>query len=443
MLFSLVGCKKDPPPVDPPGPDVPGGDPGEDPGPHDPPKIETPGDISANAPVTPVPPEAVSALTYAVIRQGDLWLGIDSTRLWRQTDSGDVDQIVWAPDGHALAFFSNPSLENYTRALYTLIPGSRPVLIEADAIAYDSWPNSRGFLWSPDSTQLAYGTENGSEISIVGPGATKGGFTRETPDLFESGPYWLAPDRLLLSIVSPVPLLVITNTLGTEINTLLDAALPYPIAGGLLAAGGEYAEYEEFYFNSLIYADDDGQNLTRIYQGRIFMCLLAWNPKEAERIEESKYFALSDGESLFLQKYKGLAGADPQQVELLTQDLFLSFSEFSYPFWFAWAPGGDTLAVLRFTFTREGDYGEQEGFWDLVQVDRKGNRQIILPQVYTVKGEESPLPFLTLPFCWHPQGSQIFYLQQGKAETDLWSMDLAGGKSGIWLVNSELPVFIP
>jgi dipeptidyl aminopeptidase/acylaminoacyl peptidase len=424
-----------------------GEDPGEDPG-------DTPGDGSSaidptdnrlTADVTLVPQKAAAAITFAVIRQGDLWLGIDSTRLWRQTNSGDVADIVWAPDGHALAFLTTPTLDAYTRNLYTLVPGSAPVLIDQEVIAFYAWQNNRGFLWNPDSSQLAYGKAGASQIRVVGPGEAKGAFLVDSQ--LEQGPYWLSADCLVYSSAEERPSLVIVNTMGDIIKTIPDTAAPYPITGGILAASGEYDPdgiMFSFYYTGLVHTGIDGANLSRVHDENPDFSLIAWNPQEAARPEDAKYFAISNADTLFLQKYAGQTKAYPHKVDLLTQDVYLTFSEFSYPFWFAWAPDGKSLAALPFRFSQAGGFGEQAGKWDLVLVDRAGNSQTLLENIYSVSGNEHPVPFKIMPLNWSPTGSHINYLvERNGGGYNLWQIKIADQSISLFLENSGLPEYRP
>lgn len=448
MVLSAFGCsnpfaRKEPPPEDetPAGKD-PGEDPGEDPGGNS--GSNDPLDIKLTAPVTPVPQGAAADITYAVIRKGDLWLGTDSTHLWRQTDSNDVAEAVWAPDGHAIAFLRTPTLDAGVSSLYTLVPGETPILIDQDVTAISAWLNTRGFLWSPDSTQLAYGVKGGTEISIAGPGQGKGGFLIDLE--LEQGPYWLSNDRLVYSSAGQRPSLAIVNTMGDVINTLPDTSGPYPIQDGLFAVTGEYdpdGVMECFYYTGIVHAGSDGANVRQVYDENPDYCLFSWNPLEASRTTDAKYFAVSNAGTLFLQKYAGLTKAYPAQIELLTQDVFLTYSEFSYPFWFSWAPDGNSLAVLRFTLTLEGEFGEQEGIWDLVRVDREGNLEMLLANIYSVSGDEYPIPFIELPFNWSLGGNKINYLVEDSDGDDLWQLNLADKTAGLFLEDSGLPEYRP
>lgn len=450
MVLTAFGCsnpfaKKEPPEDETPA----GKDPGEDPGenqenPDGDSDSTDPTNNKLSAPVTPVPQGAAANITYAVIRKGDLWLGADSTHLWRQTDSGDVAEVVWAPDGHAIALLRTPTLDAGVYSLYTLIPGETPVLIGQNVTAFSAWLNTRGFLWSPDSTQLAYGVKGGTEISIAGPGQSKGGFLIDLE--LEQGPYWLSNDRLVYSSTGERPSLVIVNTMGDVVNTLPDASGPYPIKDGLFAAAGEYdpdGVMECFYYTGIVHAESDGANVRQVYSERPDFSLIAWNPLEASRTADAKYFAVSDAGALFLLKYAGFSKEYPEQFQLITQDVFLTYSEFSYPFWYAWAPDGNSLAVLRFTLTREGEYGEQEGMWDLVRVDREGNFEMLLTNIYSVSGDEYPIPFLELPFNWSPGGGQIKYLVEDSDGDDLWQINLADKTHGLFLEDSGLPEYRP
>ncbi|MDD3074218.1 MAG: hypothetical protein PHS56_07375 [Eubacteriales bacterium] len=391
-----------------------------------------------------MPQGAAANITYAVIRKGDLWLGTDSTHLWRQTDSGDVAEAVWAPDGHAIAFLRTPTLDAGVYSLHTLVPGDTPVLVDQEVNAISSWLNSRGFLWSPDSTQLAYGVNDGTEIGVAGPGQGKGSFLIDLE--LEQGPYWLSNDCLVYSSAGQRPSLAIVNTMGDVINTLPDTSGPYPINDGIFAVSGEYDPdgiMECFYYTGIVHAGIDGANVRQVYNENPDFCLFSWNPLEPSINTDAKYFAVSNAGSLFLQKYAGLTKAYPEKIDLLTQDIYLTYSEFSYPFWFAWAPDGNSLAALRFTLTQEGDFGEQEGVWDLVRLDREGNPEILLANIYSVSGDEQPIPFLALPFNWSPEGSQINYLVEGSDGDNLWQINLTDKTAGLFLENSGLPEYRP
>jgi len=371
-------------------------------------------------------------------------LGTDSTHLWRQTDSGDVAEAVWAPNGHAIAFLRTPTLDAGVYSLNTLVPGDTPVLVDHDVVAIPAWLNSRGFLWSPDSTQLAYGVNNGTEIGVAGPGQGKGSFLIDLE--LEQGPYWLSNDCLVYSSSGQRPSLVIVNTMGDVINTLPDTSGPYPINDGIFAVSGEYDPdgiMECFYYTGIVHAGIDGANVRQVYNENPDFCLFSWNPLEPSRNTDAKYFAVSNAGSLFLQKYAGLTKAYPEKIDLLTQDIYLTYSEFSYPFWFAWAPDGNSLAALRFTLTQEGDFGEQEGVWDLVRLDREGDPEMLLANIYSVSGDEQPIPFLALPFNWSPEGRQINYLVEESDGDDLWQINLADKTHGLFLEDSGLPDYRP
>lgn len=440
LIMSTAGCSNffnnTTPDPNIPGNNDPGGEDPQDPG--EVPALD-PTDNSLDAPVTQVPQEAVSAVSFAVIRKGDLWLGTDKDHLWRQTDSALVSEAVWAPDGHALAFLTKTS-ESSLCSLYTLVPGESPVLVDSDVLTISVRNNWRGFLWSPDSSQLAYAKMNGKEIVTVGPQAGEGRFLIDLE--LEQGPYWLANDRIAYSSTGERPSLVIVNTMGDVITTLADTSAPFPIKDGFLALTGEHTPdgLTSFFYTGLVHGGINGDNVRPVYAQSPEFCLYSWNPQEPSRNDSTKYFALSTASTLSLQKY---AGSGPQEVELLTQDVFLTYSEFSYPFWFSWAPDGNSLGVLRFTLTQEGEYGEQEGVWDLGLVDREGNWQLLQEEVYSVSGDEYPIPFLTLPLNWAPSGSHINYLVESSDGDDLWQINVTDKKSSLFIEDSSLPVYRP
>lgn len=431
----LYGCDKDnggEEPIDPPGP--------TDPNPPGP-SVLDPTDRSLTAPVTPVPTEAISAITFAIIRKGDLWLGIDDTRLWRQTNSGDVSQVVWAPNGNILAYFLDYSSQTNTRDLYTLVPGNSPILIDQGVTANFTWLNEQGFLWSPDSSRLAYGINGATEICVTGPNAGKGSFLIDTP--LQSGPYWLSNSQMLFEAEQGIPKLVITDTMGSIVATQENWARPYPTVDGIFAANGQPAIDEgmyDFYYTNIGLINSDGTDPRGLLDTYVDSCLLSWPSGENNR--EIRYFAISDAESLFLQKYMG-PNAAASRIDLLTHDVFLTYSEFSYPFWYACAPDGNSLAALPFTLQQEGLYGEQEGVWNLVLVDRAGNTEVLVADIYSVKDDEMPVPFLRLPLNWNPSGTFIYYLVENSGEIDLWRVSPTDKTPALYIPDSELPAYRP
>jgi hypothetical protein len=56
----------------------------------------------------------------------------------------------------------------------------------------------------------------------------------------------------------------------------------------------------------------------------------------------------------------------------------------------------------------------QEGYWDLVLVDRDGIINVLLEKVYTVVNDyetDNPLRY-SAPMCWSPSGEYIYYVVQ-------------------------------
>lgn len=435
-FFPMLGCGnsangEDP---DPPTP----GPPPVGPPPIDKPPVIEPTDTRLSAPVTPAPAETIDALNFAVIREGDLWLGIDNSRLWRQTDVGNIAQTVWSPDGQALALLTEVSWETFTRDLYVLTIGESPVLVAEGITAYSAWRNKEGFLWSPDSSRLAYALEKTIDIYEIQT-AAKTSFT--IADSFDDGPYWLSETQLLFSVQKPA--LVIVDTAGTEITRIDNTAMPYSNADGIFAAAGNPGGVDsmyDFYYDSFVFTDLRGGNSRELLKTHVDSCLFALPPGEANR--ETKYCSLSDAGALFLQKYAGAASA-PERIPLLTHDIYLTFSEYSQPFWYAWAPDGNSLVALPFKLLNEGEFGEQEGAWNLVLLNRAGKAEIIQENIYQVKDLESPVPFQTLPINWSPAGDAINFLKDVSDGYDLWQIPLSTKTPSLFLETSGLPDYRP
>jgi hypothetical protein len=444
LIFVAAGCDNTKNPDDDPGLDPgedpsldPGEDPGEDPGPD-------PGDPLA---VTPVPEGEIGLVDKAVIHLGDLWLG-SANGLWRQTDSGDVTEIVWAPDGHGLIYFRETDTNIPGQDLYYLALGEDPVLLERNVQANKAWLNKNDWLWNPDSDSVAYALDHGTElVNLYLQDMTKTRIPITKP--YGQGPYWLSNGLMVYGTATERPEVIVINAIGGVQGEVLDATLPYPLPEGMIIAVGEYDPdgiMDTFFLTGLARANDDGSGPAQVCEEISKYHLLARDPVLPGSLTLPRYLAISSPEALFLQKYAGIASKGiPNTVELLTQDVFVTYSEFSYPFWFAWAPDGSYIAALPFTLTQPGDV-EQEGYWDLVLVDEKANRRVVLENIYSVKGFEMPVPFqYRMPLNWAPDCTHINYLQDRADEMgqDWWQVDIDKGVATKVLEKSGLPEYRP
>lgn len=457
LILSVTGCKKEGNPGGDPGKEpgeVPGDDPGQDPGeePGDDPG-ENPGeDPGKNPPpgedplaITRVPEEKIGLVDKAVIHLGDLWLAV-ADKFYRQTDSGDVQEILWAPNGHGLIYFR--VTKTYQRDLYYLALGDAPVLLDKNVVAYKAWRNKTDWLWSPDSDALAYAVKDGSEIVKVWlQDLSKTKLSLNKP--CDLGPYWLSPDLLVYTTPTERPEVVVINAIGQIQAEVADASLPYPLPEGMLIARGTYdpdALYP-FYYTDLVRTNDIGESPNPIYNRTILLHEIARDPVLPGSITLPRYLAMSSPEKLFLKQYAGIISkSTPTTIDLLTQDLFLTFSEYAYPFWFAWAYDGSQIAALPFTLTKPGDYQEQEGYWDLALVDKKASKRVLVEKIYSVSGDQQPVPFqYVLPFNWSLDSTYINYLvdrSDGKGY-DWWQVKVSTGAKAAVLEKAGLPEYRP
>lgn len=439
MFFTVAGCRNnDVPAQDPQDEDPPPG--GNEPGPGGNSGLNT----DLNAPVTFVPAEFVDSIDRAVIRQGSLWLGSADGRMWRQTQNREVTCLVWAPDGHALAYITTDYSDYPVESLYLITPGHSPEIVNDDVLAHTAWLIRSGFLWSPDSSALAYGIGETGQLAITRV-ADMSEKIYTLNKVVTQTPYWLTNDILAYtSCPGDRPSVVLTDAQGNVINELIDTTSPIPIDGGALVATGSYDPdgMASFYTNGLSFIALDGTMGETVFDQPIHQCLIALDPG----IQQHKYLAISDGENLFLQKYSGLTdSANPQRIDLLTQNLFLTYSEFYYPLWFSRAPDGNKLAALKYTFTQEGEYGEQEGYWDLVLVSKNAQPVSLKENLYTVSAYLEPIPFQgILPLNWTPCGQHVNFLMNGSEDShDLWTVDISTKVSKLVLENCSLPEYRP
>jgi len=448
MMVTVFGCNRGTDSPD-PGEVTNPGDNTDDPGGDENPVIT---DLALDAPITQVPVNAVSRIDRAVIHQGNLWLGTTDGRMWKQTNTGNVSRVLWAPDGHAVAYFQNEIIHSSSQSLFYLVPGNSPVHIDDNIFVQKSWFNDDGFVWSPDSTGLAYGKYNEEAFNITWvDDMTKDSFLIAGP--VYQGPYWLSQDRIIFSSGADRPSTIIINSardeasMGDEIITIPDTFSPYPTSEGLIAATGLYdpeGVMEDFYYTGLAYMGLDGTNAVQVYDQSTYFSYIFLHPNELSRTDGIRYLAISDSQNLSLLKYVGLTNKSyPTKVPLLSQDTFLTFSEFLYPLWFTWSPNGNNLVAMIFKFTQEGDYGEQEGYWDLIMVDRDANQEILLNEIYTISGHENPVPFsATLPLNWSPCGNYVNYLVERNNDAyDLWRINIVSKATELVLENSSLPEY--
>lgn len=442
IIIVAAGCQKEDPII------VPGDNLNPDSG-EDDPGIEPEDDPDPDPlAVTPIPGDKISLVDKAVIQLGDLWLGT-ADQFWRQTDTSDVRSFVWAPDGHGLVFFRSSNPNQPGEDLYYLALGQAPVFLDKNVLAYTTWFNKTGWLWSPDSDVISYAVGDGSEIIKARvQDMTRTKLTLNKPS--NLGPYWLTNSLMVYGTGAERPELIIINSLGQVQRTITDADLPYLLPEGMIIATGEYDPdgiMDTFYYTGLARTNADGSSTTQIYDESARFHLLAKDPIIPNDPMLPKYLAMSNTETLFLQQYDGIGlEGTPARIELLTQDLFLTYSEFAYPLWFSWAPNGNNIAALTFTLTKSGDFGEQEGYWNLVLVDKEATQDVVLERIYTVSGDQQPVPFQSsFPLNWSNESTHINYLRERKDGQghDWWQVKVATGELILILEKSGLPEYRP
>lgn len=439
LIFSVAGCRNnDVPAQDPQDQDPPPG--GNEPGPGGNSGLNT----DLNAPVTVVPADFVDSIDRAVIRQGSLWLGSADGRMWRQTLDQEVTCLVWAPNGHALAYITTDYSGYPVESLYLITPGQSPEIVNEDILAHTAWLIRAGFLWSPDSSALAYGIGETGQLGITTVSSMSETFYSPAKPVTQT-PYWLNNEILAYtSWPGDRPSVVLIDTQANVIKELLDTTSPIPIDGKALIATGSYDPdgMASFYTSGLTFIGLDGTVGETVFDQPVHQCLIALDPGT----QQHKYMAIADGEDLFLQKYSGPTdSANPQRIDLLTQDLFLTYSEFYYPLWFSRASDGDRLAALQFTLTQEGEYGEQEGYWDLVLVSKIAQPIVLKNNLYTVSAFFEPIPFQgVLPVNWTPCDQYVNFLMDGNEDShDLWTVDISTKTAKLVLENCSLPEYRP
>jgi hypothetical protein len=314
-----------------------------------------------------------------------------------------------------------------------------------------TWRSTGGLIWSPDSTRLAYGIAGGEQLRITQlPYFAQGSFLLDKN--IEQGPYWLSDEVLVYGTGTgwaDLPSVVLIDDSGQLIAEALETTSPYPVPGGTLVVTGTYdpdGEMETFYTDGLGLLGLEGADFTEVYDQSFWQCFLAVSPAVVQRPLDPRYVAISNGESLILQQYAGaVTKLNLTRIELLTQDVFLTFSEFLYPLWFSWAPDGSKVAALRFSFTREGDYGQQEGHWDLLLVDKQANQELLLEALYLVSGDNEPILFQGIfPLSWSPCGNYVYYLlERDDGGIDLWRVNILNKGTEVILEDCDLPVFRP
>lgn len=434
ITVAASGCQLLPSQADPVDPGVvpPGNDSDPlDPGPNDPssPELTT---------IAPVPQEYAKQDLMAVIRGGDLWLLAEDGQAWQQTEGGNVEDVVWSPDGHHLVY--TVSGEDEEKDLYSLAPGDSSLLLVDEKIRLiEDWPNTPGKLWSSDGSCLAYAKDGGQKLCITSYDLAAESDTYTLANEIWQGPFWISDDLLVYTFrKNAIPSVILVNSRGEEMAEWSQLTSPYPCPGGALVATGP--------FSSDGPSDTDYSGLARIsleeaepiYDQPVRFSYLEVYPDDKVSI------AIANGEHLVLREE--LPDAVCETV-LLSQDILITYSNFQHPLWFAWAPDGNSIVALQFTITKDEAQGEgQEGYWDLVQVDRDGNMSVLLEKIYTVVDDNetnNPLRY-SAPMCWSPSGEYIYYVVDRGSETyDLWRAKTADGNTELVLENCDLPVFPP
>lgn len=403
----------------------------------------SPGEISPSPsphetpepPAEPSPsPDPLPAGCLAFLRRGDLWALTPGGEEIRLTAHGLIHRFLWSPRGDRIACFAEgPQHSGQLLLVDPGAPGAEPAVFDTGWILFE---------WSPDGSRLACGLSAEPLIRIY---PVDGGAPLElrTPGAVGDAPQWHpGADLLAYTVTFPggKPEVILQEAGGAVRARIPGAMAPCWYDGGrrLAVIRVEVSAISDYWFYVETGSVDDRGGDYRVLSNR---------PVRGIPLRKLS----PDGRTLVLADYTSLFARDlhgEREALLLEQDLFMTFSEFSYPVYCAWNPDSRRLVALRYTHTAEiewtGTVGV-EGYWDLVTVDwDNGEVALLWPEVYHVGAGDAPPLHIWDPLLWAPQPWEVLLpVLRPEGGYDLWSVPAGGGPPRLLLEDAAYPALRP
>ncbi len=387
------------------------------------------GDPNGNGDEPDVPETVLAAIV-----DGDVVLINDEDETAQVTSSGDVSWVGWSPDGSKLLIYREAG------QLLTMNADGSDLSLLTAGVAFNENHAQPGYLWHPDSNHVGCVLEGTSEVHIFN--LSDG--TSQVIDFGHSpveGPWWSQSGYMAVLVTrevdDPASLrdewweeeydyedfyirrhLVVLNPQGTEI-------FEHQSVWSMAWAGDNmlYTTYSVAFMMQFPYVDgtyalpagstapqeiDGSSGIMGAMGDSLMAYATAWQSK---------------GIKVYNFANNSLAGP------VYTQDYFITYSEFEYPFIFAPAHHGNQLAILALTLESEEEAWPQFGYWDLDVYDwDTGSSWTVWPEVFILDEHPGPLQY-TISFFWSWDGEHIYVFQEDGDNQQLWEVAADGSGS--------------
>ena len=380
----------------------------------------------------PAGPETV----LAAIVGGDVVLINDEDDITPVTSTGDVTWVGWSPDGSKLLIYREAG------QLWTMDADGSGLSLLTGGVAFDSYHAQPGYLWHPDSNHVGCVLEGTSEVHVFN-------LTAGTSQVFDfghspiEGPWWSQSGHMAVlvsrEVDDPASLrdewweeeqdyedyyirrhLKVLNLDGDEIFEHQSVAKVAWAGDNLFYTGYNVSFIQQMPFQDGIYAlaagDDTPEYVSRF--GGMAIGALGNN-----------LVAYSTARDIMVYNFANNTLAGP----VYSQDYFITYSEFEYPFVFAPAYHANQLAVLALTLESEEGAWPQIGYWDLDVYDwDTGSSWTVWPEVFILDELPTPLQY-TISFFWSWDGEYIYVFQEDGDDQQLWEV-AADGSGGTRMI---------
>ncbi|MTI94070.1 MAG: hypothetical protein FH749_01075 [Firmicutes bacterium] len=369
-------------------------------------------DLPSKEPPGDLPSVETGAVELAFLRNYDIWLLADN-REQQLTDEGDISFMQWSPDGQKILYFRG---HGTTGDLWVMdADGSNQQQLAQGVFMQYQVTLAPGLCWHPSGERVAFLQGDSLVIQdLNGDQKTQVALNYD----YYGGPWWHPGGETLIVWGANSDYTANAYFYGADgtpgaVRELVSS--PFWSDDGLFFVQEVLDPVSGYLQAQGVYSvDPRGENQRAVYEGN-----LAWSPLVAVD-PTGRRLAVSDARNVHVLTTDGFTVEFSVESEIVN-----TRSEFAHPFWFAFAPHGDRLAVMNYYLEVEGEQGD-DGYWLLRVYDIADNYRglDVWPRVYELYGgadQQPPVPMQGIqPFFWSGCGENLLVLRNGESEYDLW-----------------------
>lgn len=372
----------------------------------------------------------------AVVVDGDVVLIDEDDGKAQVTDFGDVQWVSWSPDGNWLLIYIERG------QVWTMKSDGTELNQLAAGIPSEMYRETTGYMWHPDSNQVACVVSEQPELKIfnLAQGTVR---TITLPAPAQRGPWWnQSGQKLAVQIMMPADPAQVRDDSYNEEEDWEEFYHRYHLV--ILDVQGNQL-FCQHSVNNLTWVGDDmvytvyGIDFFSGYFYAAGVYALPSSQATSTQIAQrggmilgplqDGLVAMSTATDIHIYDFNTRT-----MTHLCAQDYYVTYSEFEYPFEFAPAYNANKVAVLALHLENEPDE-MQFGYWDLDVYDLgSGQTWTAWPEVYQLA--EGTNQWL-IPVFWAKNGQHLYVYQRADQRQELWQVPVDGGQPRLILEDCQ------